>query len=259
MNAPMVREQLTSLAALLATARSWRSIPRFFCGRAFRAHPAGHDGRITRPLLFVTDGRRERVSHPRTSSSRAAIAQATIVESYVAVGTQCISATRLPKSPSPNAHITHLRVQRESERAFHSHTQAHQAAHSRYSRRLFATGARTPAMNIYTVLAQPGAEVTLNGLYMAGAPAPGSPDADRATSRPTARATSLQGGPRRRRANAVFNGKVLRAPRGAEDRRQADEQQPAAVPRCPRRHQAAASRSSPTMEVHARRDGRTAR
>jgi len=58
-----------------------------------------------------------------------------------------ISATRFTRvAVAENAHITHLRVQRESERAFHvGTTQAHQAAHSRYTSFSSRRGPHSPA------------------------------------------------------------------------------------------------------------------
>ena len=57
-------------------------------------------------------------------------------------------------------------------------------------------------------------------------------------------------------SHGVFNGKVYVQPDRAEDRRQADEQQAAAVRQGAHRHQAAARDLRRRREVHARRDGR---
>ena len=61
------------------------------------------------------------------------------------------------------------------------------------------------------------------------------------------------------RSRAVFNGKVFVQARSAEDRRQADQPQPAPERPCPGGHQAAARDLRRRREVHARRHGRQAR
>jgi Fe-S cluster assembly protein SufD len=207
---PMLREHLTSLAALghgafvaLNTA--------FFVDGAFVHIPP--DAIVEYPihLLFVTDAdAASGVSHPRNLIVAGRNAQATIVESYVAVGDPMYFANPVTEvAVAENAHITHLRMQRESERAFHvGTTQAHQGAHSRYTSFSFATGAALSRMNIYTALAQPGAEVTLNGLYMAG----GSQHLDHQTRiehiAPNCTSHEVYKGVLDGAAHAVFNGKV---------------------------------------------------
>ena len=65
------------------------------------------------------------------------------------------------------ANLSHLKIQRESPRAFHVGTiEAEQKRDSHYQSFSFATGAVLSRTNVYTTLDGEGAGATLNGLYM---------------------------------------------------------------------------------------------
>jgi Fe-S cluster assembly protein SufD len=65
------------------------------------------------------------------------------------------------------ATLTHYKIQRESQRAYHVATvDVRQGRDSHFISFSFATGARLSRTNIYTVLEGPGCGATLNGLYM---------------------------------------------------------------------------------------------
>ena len=207
---PMLRERLTSLAALDHGAFVALNTALFVDG-AFVSIPADTIVEYPIHLLFVTDGdAASTASHPRNLIVAGRNAQATVVESYAAVGDPMYFTNPVTEVVvAENAHVTHLRMQRESERAFHvGTTQAHQARHSRYTSFSFATGAALSRMNIYTVLAEPGADVTLNGLYMAD----GTQHLDHQTRiehiAPNCTSHEVYKGVLDGAAHAVFNGKV---------------------------------------------------
>lgn len=129
------------------------------------------DAEVVRPihLLFLMDGfADDAITHPRVLILLERGARATVVESYAGVGdgmylTNAVTEIDLEDGASLN----HLRVQRESPRAYHVGTaQTRQARDSRYRSFSFVTGAALSRQNIYTILAGPGGEATLHGLYM---------------------------------------------------------------------------------------------
>jgi Fe-S cluster assembly protein SufD len=166
---PAVRAPLGTLAAFEHSAFTALNTA-FFVDGAFVHLPA--QVHLERPihLLFVADAEAAAgVTHPRVLIVAEPHARATIVESYVALGDATYFTNPVTEvAVGEGAQVTHLRVQRESQRGYHvATTQAHQARDSRYTSFSFATGAALSRTNIYTVLAGPGAETTLNGLYMA--------------------------------------------------------------------------------------------
>jgi Fe-S cluster assembly protein SufD len=120
-------------------------------------------------LLFVADALADDgVAHWRNLIVVERGANASVVETYVGLG-----AARYLTNVVTEAHVAdgatlrHLKVQRESERAFHVHTfEASQARDSHLQSFSFASGAALSRSNIYTMLGGPGAGATLNGLYM---------------------------------------------------------------------------------------------
>jgi Fe-S cluster assembly protein SufD len=120
-------------------------------------------------LLFVQDASAaDGVAHLRNLIVAERGAQGGVVESYVGLGdarylTNAVTEVHV----SDGATLRHVKVQRESERAFHVHTvEAAQAKDSHFLSFSFASGAALSRTNIYTSLDGPGAGSTLNGLYM---------------------------------------------------------------------------------------------
>ena len=126
---------------------------------------------VTEPihLLFVSDADAARgVMHPRTLVVTERHAKATVIESYAATG----DATYLTNAVTEvvvgeGATLHHLRLQRESARAFHVGTvEATQGRDSHYVNFSWATGAQLSRVNVYAHLNGEGCGATLNGLYM---------------------------------------------------------------------------------------------
>ena len=120
-------------------------------------------------LLFVSDALAAKgTSSPHNLIIAEHHSKATVIESYVALGeasyfTNTVSEVLL----EDGADLTHLRIQRESSRAFHVGTvEVEQERDSHYQSFSFATGASLSRINIYTKLDGEGSGATLNGLYM---------------------------------------------------------------------------------------------
>jgi Fe-S cluster assembly protein SufD len=164
----VVRRYLTTLAP---TDIAFTALNTAFMTEGALIHiPA--DVVVERPihLLYVTDSEGARgVTYPRTLIVAGHHSRATVLESYVAVGDAVYFTDAVTEvDVAEGAHLAHYRVERESERAYHvGTTEVRQARDSRYHSFSFATGAALARVNVYDVLAGPGGEATLDGLYLA--------------------------------------------------------------------------------------------
>jgi Fe-S cluster assembly protein SufD len=120
-------------------------------------------------VLFVTDANAAKgVAHPRNLIVAERHSVATVIESYVSTSdatyfTNAVSEVVVEEG----ATLSHLKVQRESPRAFHVHTvETVQRRDSHFVSFSFATGAALSRTNIYTTLGGEGSGATLNGLYI---------------------------------------------------------------------------------------------
>jgi len=107
------------------------------------------------------------------------------------------------------ANLSHLKIQRESPRAFHVGTiEAEQKRDSHYQSFSFSTGASLARTNVYTTLDGDGAGATLNGLYMLD----GEQHCDHQTriehAQPNCFSRELYKGVLDGASHGVFNGKV---------------------------------------------------
>jgi Fe-S cluster assembly protein SufD len=184
--------ELPSGVRVMDLARAWREDPAFlerhlttvadFQQMAFTALNTAfmYDGAvihiapdvaIDRPvhLLFVaTDQLAGRVTYPRHLIVAGHHARATVIESYASLGNAAYFTNAVTEVVlGTGATVTHLKLQRESEQAFHVGTvQARQERDSHFQSFSFATGAALSRTNIYTMLGGEGSGATLNGLYM---------------------------------------------------------------------------------------------
>jgi Fe-S cluster assembly protein SufD len=168
---------------------------------------------VDRPIhvLYVSDAVAAKTqSTPRTLIVAERQSKATVVESYVSTGeasyfTNAVTEVLL----EDGANLSHLRIQRESPRAFHVGTvEAEQKRDSHYQSFSFATGAALSRVNIYTTLDGEGAGATLNGLYMLD----GEQHCDHQTriehAQPNCFSRELYKGVLDGASHGVFNGKV---------------------------------------------------
>lgn len=120
-------------------------------------------------LLFASDGgANDGVAHLRNLILAGANANGAVIESYVGLGeARHLTNAVTEVSVADGATLRHVKIQRESERAFHVHTvQAKQARDSHFLSFSFAAGGALSRTNIYTLLGGAGCGATLNGLYM---------------------------------------------------------------------------------------------
>ena len=168
---------------------------------------------VDRPIhvLFVSDAMAAKTqSNPRTLIVAERHSKATVIESYVSTSeasyfTNAVTEVLL----EDGANLSHLKIQRESPRAFHVGTiEAEQKRDSHYQSFSFATGAVLSRTNIYTTLDGEGAGATLNGLYMLD----GEQHCDHQTriehAQPNCFSRELYKGVLDGASHGVFNGKV---------------------------------------------------
>jgi Fe-S cluster assembly protein SufD len=175
-------------------------------------------------LLFLASASGEPlVSHPRNLVVADPGSQATIVETYVAQG-QAVYFTNAVTEMliGRNANVTHCKVQREGEAAFHTATvEALQERDSRFHSMSLSVGGALVRNEINTTFVGPGGECSLDGVYLAS----GGQHVDHHTSIdhrvPQCRSEELYKGVLDGRASAVFNGKVFVRP----DAQKSDAQQ----------------------------------
>jgi Fe-S cluster assembly protein SufD len=108
------------------------------------------------------------VTHPRNLILVGRDAQALVIETYLGLGEEegYFTNTVTELVAGENASLEHVKLQEESEQAFHiSQVIAHQERSSRFLSHSISLGARLARHDIRAVLAGEGAECTLNGLY----------------------------------------------------------------------------------------------
>jgi len=166
-----------SLEPLLS--RPWREHPHAFA--ALNAALAEDGALIQIPahteiedpihLVFLSDGgKTPRVSHPRSLVLAGAGSQATIVETHVGAGTtggsyftNAVTEVLLDEG----ATVAHYKVQNETETAFHiALLDVRQQRDSRFTALSVALGSSIARHEVQVRLQAPGAQTTLNGLYM---------------------------------------------------------------------------------------------
>lgn len=167
-------------------------------------------------LVFVTDRKGEGgSSHPHNLLVLDRGAQAAVVETYLSLepGAAYFSNAVTEAVVADNARLQHLKIQRESEAAFHvGTTEVRQGRDSVYTSFSFAAGGRLSRTNIYTVMEGEGAECVMNGLYLPH----GHQHMDHQTriehAVPRCASREVYKGIIDGRAHAVFNGKVFVRP-----------------------------------------------
>ncbi|HEV2764005.1 MAG TPA: Fe-S cluster assembly protein SufD [Pyrinomonadaceae bacterium] len=169
-HAEILRERLTqaeegdAFAALNAAA-----LP----GGAFLYLPKGVRVEAPVQLLFLADARGEGLPavFPRVVVFAERESEATLVEAYAAASEQAEYFTDavVDVFVGENARLTHFKVQREGERAFHvAATRAELSRASFYDITTVTLGARLSRHNVSVRLNEEGAECRVDGLYLVG-------------------------------------------------------------------------------------------
>lgn len=118
-------------------------------------------------LLFIAT-QKNGVSYPRCLIRAEAGSQATIVEDYVSLQDEAYFTNTVSEfSLADNAHIHHVRVQREGKQAFHiANCAVTLARGSHYQSVSVAMGARISRYNLNVLQAADGGECTVDGLAL---------------------------------------------------------------------------------------------
>lgn len=178
-------------------------------------------------LIFISAGNGTPfVSHPRTLVVAGESSDLTVVETYVGADmgpyfTNAVTEIVL----EPDARLTHYKLQRESDAAFHvARVEVHQGRATQMRTCSLSFGAALARNDINTVLDGEGAECWLDGLYLVG----GAQHVDHHTSidhrKPHGTSHELYKGVLDGRSTGVFNGKVfVRAGAQKSDARQVNK------------------------------------
>lgn len=157
---------------------------------------AGHEPSMVAPRLMLVVGEQ---------------AQAQFVEAYVGSGAGSVFTTAVTEVMlGPSAVVDHVKVQQETAEAFHlASTFVHAHRASTFTSQAITFGGRIARNDISATLAGEGAEVTLNGLYVAD----GDTLVDTHTTIdhafPHCPSHEVYKGILAGRARAVFNGKII--------------------------------------------------
>ena len=164
-------------------------------------------------VLFVSSNETaaSTVSHPRCLIVLGDRSQARVIETYVAATDASYLTNAVTEVfVGEGAVLDHYKVQQESEQAFHLGTMhVHATRSANFSSHSFSLGGRFVRNDALATLDGEGAEVTLNGLYLA--------DGDRLVdnhttidhARPHCPSHEVYKGILGGRAKAVFNGKII--------------------------------------------------
>ncbi len=161
-------------------------------------------------LLFLSSGRAGTASFPRALVIVGEASQVRLVETFGSAGTGPAftnAVTELVAGPA--SVIEHYRLQREADNAYHvGLTQSRVARSANVSTHNAALGALISRHDAVVVLAEEGAESTLDGVYVAGGQAlvDNHTEVDHAT--PHGSSHELYKGILGGRARAVFNGRI---------------------------------------------------
>jgi len=162
-------------------------------------------------LLFLSDATAARTAaHARVLVCAERHSKLTVIETHASTAEAPYLTNAVTEvDVADGATVTHLKVQRESTRAFHvAHVEARQGRDSHFVQFSFAQGAKLSRANVYTRLGGEGCGATLNGLYAVG----GDQHCDHQTRiehvEPNCYSRELYKGVLDGRSHGVFNGKV---------------------------------------------------
>jgi Fe-S cluster assembly protein SufD len=154
---------------------------------------------LVAPRLFVVAGEQS---------------QASIVENYVGIGDTSVLTTAVTEVLlGPGAVVDHVKVQRETEAAFHMASMfAHLHRASTFTSQAITFGGRIARNDITATLAGEGAECTLNGLYVADGETLVDTHSTIDHAMPHCPSHEVYKGILTGHAKAVFNGKIIVRP-----------------------------------------------
>ncbi len=182
---------------------------------AFVRVPAGTTLELPIHLLFVTAAGSGGVAHPRNVVVVEPGARASVVESYVGLGSGAAYFTNAVTEvfSGEDAWTEHTRLQRESDTAYHvGLTQVDQARGSHYRSFTLAMGGAISRHNLHVRLNAPGVETLMYGLYLARRDQLVDNHTAIFHDHPNCNSWEVYKGVLDDRSRAVFNGKVFVKP-----------------------------------------------
>jgi Fe-S cluster assembly protein SufD len=162
-------------------------------------------------LLFIATGRPETAATIRNLIVAEARSKAQIIESYVSLNdAACLTSTVTELITGDGADIEHYKLEQEGESVFHmAGMYVSQHRDSRYTSHNIAFGGRLVRNDLQVTLDGPGADCTLNGLYLTR----GRQHVDNHTRidhcKPRASSREFYKGVLDGHSHAVFNGRVV--------------------------------------------------
>jgi len=140
----------------------------FLADGGFIQIPDNHEDASPIHLLFLTTSRGSRASYPRTLVVAGTNSRSTVIESYISLGD--VGGFTAPVAEyvlNSGSGIDHYRVLVENEASFHiGNTRVYQLDNSTFTSTSFALGPKIGRNDVHVLLDAPGAECTLNGLYL---------------------------------------------------------------------------------------------
>ncbi len=162
-------------------------------------------------IYFVDKNAETIMSHPRNLVALGRHAGATIIETYAgAQDTEYFTNNHTRIVGQAGARLDYYKIQQESQNAFHiDNTRIKQQADSKIDCHALSLGGRLARCDIHVELDEPGAEINLNGLYLAN----NRQHVDNHTlvehKRPHTVSNEHYRGIMNGHSRAVFNGKVI--------------------------------------------------
>jgi Fe-S cluster assembly protein SufD len=184
----------------------------FVASGAFIYVPAGTRVETPLHLLFLSDATREPVaSFPRTLIVAERGSAATVIESYAGVGDDVYFTNAVVEvALAEGARLTHYKVQRESQEAFHvAATCASLGRESSFDTTTITLGAQLSRHGINVMLDHEGAECRVDGLYLVGSGQHADTHSLIDHRQPHCTSHQLYKGILDGKSRAVFNGKVF--------------------------------------------------
>ena len=165
-------------------------------------------------INIVTAGADNRASYPRTLVIAGAASKASVIESFINLsdGPQFVVPV-IEVSLGEAATVSHYRIQLENEKSVHiGTTRTSQPADAVFNSTSFATGPAIGRNDVHTLLAEPGAETTLHGLYITNGRSHQDNEISTTHEKPHGTSHQYYKGILAGKSRAVFSGRVVVKP-----------------------------------------------
>lgn len=168
-------------------------------------------------LLFVTTGQEATIAHPRCLVVAESGSSLTLIEDYVAIDQGVYFTNPVTEIwIEENAQVSHTRIQRDSEAAFHiGKTAISQARDSRYSNISVSLGGQLSRHNLEVYQTGEQTDTQLHGLTMITGDQVADTHSTIAYTKPHGTSNQVHKCIANDRAHAVFNGKIF-VPKAAQ-------------------------------------------